>query len=110
MPWNDNSKPGPWGGPPSDNDDRSGSDKPSSGGQRPNSPWGSPGGERPQPKPDRPRKPRRPTVNRAAPDLTALGQRLRDGAGRFFRGPDGRLRPGAVAMVAGAAVGLWVLS
>ena len=112
MPWNDNSKPGPWGPPPGANDDRNGAEKPSSGGQRPKSPWGSPqpGGERPQPKPERPRRPRRPGVPPKAPDFAALSQRLRDGAGRFFRGPDGRLRPGAVAMVAGAAVGLWVLS
>jgi membrane protease subunit HflK len=107
MPWNDNSKPGPWGAPNA-NDDRPGSDK---GSNRPKSPWGStpPGGSGPQPKPERPRRPRGP-VGRTPPDLAALGQRVREQARRFFRGPDGRLRPGAVAVVAGAAVGLWVLS
>lgn len=87
MPWNDNANPGPWGSPPSGDGDRR--DTP------PRRPRNGGGG------------PRRPD----GPDLNAgferLAQRLRD----FLGGPGGGgVRPGAVAAIVGAAVGLWALS
>ncbi|MCR5874859.1 FtsH protease activity modulator HflK [Phenylobacterium sp. J426] len=84
MPWNDNANPGPWGSPPSGDGDRN------------NPP---------------PRRPRNGGGGRGpnGPDFNAgfdqLGRRLRD----FMGGPGG-IRPGAIAAIAGAAVGLWALS
>jgi membrane protease subunit HflK len=86
MPWNDNANPGPWGSPPSGD------------------------GDRRDPPPKRPRNgggPRRPD----GPDLNAgfdrIGRRVRD----FLGGPGGGgVRPGAIAAIVGAAVGLWALS
>jgi membrane protease subunit HflK len=88
MPWNDNANPGPWGSPPSGDDDgrKEPPKRPSGGG---------------------PRGPRRPE----GPDLTAfldrLTRRLRDMMG----GSGGQgVRPAAVAAVAGAGFALWALS
>ena len=115
MPWNDNSKPSPWGSPPS-------GDKPGSGDERPSSdngsksPWGStpPGGPQPQrPRGERPRRPRLPggPGGPKGPDVEALARRFGDEARRFFQGPGGRgVRPGAVAVIVGAAIGLWLLT
>ena len=88
MPWNDNANPGPWGSPPPNDGDR------------------GPGGPR-RPPPGGPRGPRRPD----GPDFTAgldrLARRLRD----LFGGPGGGgVRPGAIAVVAGAGFALWALS
>jgi membrane protease subunit HflK len=132
MPWNDNSKPGPWGAPPSgdkpnpgaDDNSRpsgdSGSQGSGSGGSAPKgpkNPWGSlpSGGRGPSgPGGGRPRPPRGPgsgpgPVRNA--EIEALIQKARQRAERFFRNPNGDgVRPGALAAVAGAAVGLWLLS
>jgi membrane protease subunit HflK len=44
-------------------------------------------------------------------DFEAMARQWRERAERFFRGPGGRgVRPGAIALVAGAALGLWALS
>ncbi|HEY8616955.1 FtsH protease activity modulator HflK [Phenylobacterium sp.] len=86
MPWNDNANPGPWGSPGDDNDRR---DTP------PKRPQG--GG---------PRGPQRP----GGPDLNQSFEQLQRRFGRFFGGPGGGLRPGAIAAVAGVAFGLWALS
>lgn len=89
MPWNDNANPGPWGSPPPGDGDR--------GGSPPRRPLG--GG---------PRGPRRPPEG---PDLNALFDRIGRRLRNFFTGgPDGRVRPGAIAAVAGGAFGLWALS
>ncbi|WP_374575811.1 FtsH protease activity modulator HflK [Phenylobacterium sp.] len=88
MPWNDNANPGPWGSPPPNDGDQ------------------GPGGPRRTP-PGGPRGPRRPD----GPDLSALfdqlNRRLRD----LFGGPGGGgVRPGAIAVIGGAAFALWALS
>jgi len=89
MPWNDNANPGPWGSPPPNDGDR-----------------GGPGGPR-RPPPGGPRGPRRPD----GPDLNALFERLSRRLRDLFGGPGGGgVRPGAIAVVAGAAFALWALS
>jgi membrane protease subunit HflK len=94
MPWNDNANPGPWGSPPPNDSD---GDKRGSGPRRPSGPQGPRG----------PRGPRRPDNSELNATLERLQQRLRN----FFQGPGGSgVRPGAVAAVAGVAVGLWALS
>jgi membrane protease subunit HflK len=140
MPWNDNVRPGPWGPTPEGGDSEpentdkgtgqgegatdGGDKRPDPG---PSSPWGglggatggSPaGGSKPRgPTLGRPSGPRRlgarpgPGGGRKAPELEQLSREWRARAERFFRNPNGRgVRPGAVAAVAGAAVGLWALS
>ena len=87
MPWNDNANPGPWGSPtpPGDDGDRR---------------------EPPRRQPGRggPRRPEGPDLNNA---LDRLLSRLRG----LFGGPGGQgMRPGAVALLGGAAIGLWALS
>lgn len=131
MPWNDNVRPGPWGPPPGDErpDARpaDGSAVPEDGPASPGddagapSPWGASPPARPE-EPARPgppgrnplggpRRPRAPKAPRPGPGLEALSERWRERARRFFRHPSGRgLRPGALAVVAGAALGLWALS
>ena len=121
MPWNDNSKPGPWGPPPSgDKDDASGpGSRPSgdagpkpSGDSGPKSPWGTPSG-RPGPGAPNPKRPQRPRVTptERSAELEALLRKLGERGRRFFRQPGGDgVRPGAIAAVAGAALGLWLLS
>jgi len=129
MPWNDNVRPGPWGAPDGDGDpDKKDSDagRPEDAG--PPSPWGAPGdttgkgggGAGPQPSrptPGRPAGPRRlgprlrDTGPRRGPDLEQLSREWRERARRFLRDPkDGGIRPGAVAVIAGAAFGLWALT
>ncbi|HYG28193.1 MAG TPA: FtsH protease activity modulator HflK [Caulobacteraceae bacterium] len=86
MPWNDNANPGPWGSPPP-----------------------------PENKGGGPRGPRRPSGGPTPP-----GKPPGAGVGpwaeyqrRFnawFRGPDGKPRPRAVAILAGAGAGLFLLS
>ncbi|MFN3523295.1 MAG: FtsH protease activity modulator HflK [Phenylobacterium sp.] len=88
MPWNDNANPGPWGSPPPNDGDR------------------GPGGPR-RPPPGGPRGPRRPD----GPDLSALFDRLSRRLRDLFGGPGGGgVRPGAIAVVVGAALALWALS
>jgi membrane protease subunit HflK len=87
MPWNDNANPGPWGSPPPPGDD---------GDRREPS--------RRQPNRGGPRRPDGPEMNAS---LERLLRRLRG----LFGGPSGQgVRPGALAMVAGVAFGLWALS
>ena len=109
MPWNDNSKPSPWGAPPPDKKD---DDTRGEGG--PKSPWGAPppGGPGPQrPRPDRPKRPRLPGGPRTPPDLEALSRRVGDRVRGFFEKPGGGgIRPGAVGVALAAAAGLWLLS
>ncbi|HEX2562142.1 FtsH protease activity modulator HflK [Phenylobacterium sp.] len=90
MPWNDNANPGPWGAPPSGDDD---------GERRENrTPRRPPGG---------PRGPRRPD----GPDFSAQFERINERLRRFFGGPGGEgVRPAAIAAVAGIAFALWALS
>jgi membrane protease subunit HflK len=88
MPWNDNANPGPWGSPPppGGDDERR---------EPPRRPSGRGGG---------PRRPDGPDLNNA---IDGLGRRFRG----MFGGPGGQgIRPGAVAMAGGVAVGLWALS
>lgn len=86
MPWNDNANPGPWGSPPSGDDD---------------------GRREPPRRPQGPRGPRRPD----GPDLTALFERWNRRFQDMFGGPGGGgVRPAAIAAVAGVAVALWALS
>jgi membrane protease subunit HflK len=111
MPWNDNSKPSPWGSPPPGDPDEK--DRPSSeSGSK--STWGAPqpGGPGPQrPRSERPRRPRGPSGPQRTPDIEALSRRFSERARRFFEQPGGGgVRPGAVAVVLGAAIGLWLLS
>jgi modulator of FtsH protease HflK len=87
MPWNDQSKPGPWGSPPSQG--------------------GSGGGGG--------RGPRRPNLGGAGsgggpPDLEQWARRAGDRLKQFFQEPDGRWRPSAFGAVAGGVLGLWLLS
>ncbi len=139
MPWNDNVKPGPWGAPPegsgSDDDGRAeeGGARPGAeGGPGPRSPWGaSPppaGGAEPSgPRVGRPgtpgagprRRPERPKLtplgagggSERSKEFEALQREWSERARRFFRHPNGRgVRPGAVAVIVGAAVGLWALT
>ncbi|WP_374472984.1 FtsH protease activity modulator HflK [Phenylobacterium sp.] len=86
MPWNDNANPGPWGSPGDDNDRRE---------TPPRRPQG--GG---------PRGPQRP----GGPDLNQSFEQLQRRFGRWFGGPGGGVRPGAIAAVAGGAFALWALS
>jgi membrane protease subunit HflK len=133
MPWNDNVKPGPWGAPPEGEDGKqpdAGGSEPS-GAAGPRSPWGAPppAGDAPGPRVTRPSTPgvgprKRPDRPRPNPfggggsggggkggDFDKLQREWADKARRFFRHPSGRgVRPGAVAVVAGAAVGLWALT
>jgi membrane protease subunit HflK len=88
MPWNDNANPGPWGSPPppGGDDERR---------EPPRRPSGRGGG---------PRRPEGPDLNNA---FDGLGRRFRG----LFGGPGGQgVRPGALAMAGGVAVGLWALS
>ena len=89
MPWNDNANPGPWGTPPSGNDDR----------KEPQKPSGPPRGG-----PQRPRN--------QGPELDQLIRRLRGlfGPGGPGSPGGGALRPGAIAAIVGAGFGLWALS
>ena len=89
MPWNDNANPGPWGTPPSGNDDR----------KEPQKPAGPPRGG-----PQRPRN--------QGPELDQLIRRLRGlfGPGGPGSPGGGTLRPGAIAAIVGAGFGLWALS
>jgi membrane protease subunit HflK len=91
MPWNDNANPGPWGAPPPDQDRKEPPRRPQGSGD-----GNGPGG----------RGPRR----RDRPDLSLGFDRMRMGLRRFFRGPDGRLRPGAVTAVIVGCLALWALS
>ena len=129
MPWNDNVRPGPWGSPEGEDGDRDPADpkggkegsgkKPEESGPR--SPWGDSGGpsgapQGQRPTPGRPAGPRRLTPRpgagpRRSPEFEQLSREWTERARRFFRNPNGRgVRPGAVAVLAGAAVGLWALS
>jgi membrane protease subunit HflK len=140
MPWNDNVKPGPWGAPPEgsggDDRDRPEADGPrdDSGPQPggtpgPRSPWGAPapGADAPGPRLGRPstpgagprKRPERPTNPfggggggaRKSPEFEALQREWTERARRFFRNPNGRgVRPGALAVIAAGAVGVWALS
>lgn len=87
MPWNDNANPGPWGSPP----------PPDSGkGPTPRGPRRPAGGP----------PPRGP----GGPGFGEYQQRFTERFNEWFRGPDGRPRPSAVATIAGAVVGLWAMS
>ena len=100
MPWNDNSntggkpgpksggKPGPWGAPPS------------GGGGNNNGAGGGPKG------------PGRPTGKRPPPaDLNDIGRQLSRRLGDLFgRGGGGGVKPGAIAVGAGALVAVWALT
>lgn len=86
MPWNDNAGPGPWGSPPP------GDDKNDSG----------------RPKSDPPRRPTGPPGVPPPPidvseTLERLANRLRDNFGGPGRGK-------AIALTAGAVIGLWLLT
>ncbi|MFC3077080.1 FtsH protease activity modulator HflK [Phenylobacterium terrae] len=90
MPWNDNANPGPWGSPPSGDDDGDRREN-----RTPRRPTGGPRG------------PRRPD----GPDFSAQFERINERLRRFFGGPGGEgVRPAAVAAVAGIAFALWALS
>jgi len=134
MPWNDNVKPGPWGaapeGPDGDGDRPEGETPKDAGSAGPRSPWGAPppagGGEGPRlGRPATPgagprRRPERPKLTPfgsgsggggGGGDFDALQKEWADKARRFFRNPNGGgVRPGALAVVGGAALGLWALS
>ena len=100
MPWNDNSntggkpgpksggKPGPWGAPPS------------GGGGNNNGAGGGPKG------------PGRPPGKRPPPaDLNDIGRQLSRRLGDLFgRGGGGGVKPGAIAVGAGALVAVWALT
>lgn len=100
MPWNDNSKPGPWGTPPPQGGSGGGNGGNSGGGGPrgprgpglggPRGPLGGPGGP--------------------GPDFEDLMRRANDWARDFFQGPDGKVRPPAIAAVGGVVVALWALS
>ena len=138
-PWNDNVRPGPWGAPPEGGEEgeqrpATGEtpDAPSEGAEGgPRSPWGAPSpaaGDAAGPRIGRPatpggggqrKRPERPKVNPfgaaaggvKSKEFEALQRQWTDRARRFFRNPDVRgVRPGALAVVAGAVVGLWALS
>ena len=85
MPWNDNANPGPWGSPP----------PPENKGTGPRGP------KRPSGPP-----PRGPN----GPGFGEYQQRFTERFNQWFRGPDGRPRTSAVAMLGGAVVGLWLMS
>jgi membrane protease subunit HflK len=87
MPWNDNANPGPWGSPP----------PPESKGP------GSRGPRRPSGPP-----PKGPTPG--GPGFDDFQRRFTQRFNAWFRGPDNRPRPRAVATLAGAVLGLWMLS
>ena len=89
MPWNDNANPGPWGSPPPENERKD---------QGPKRPGGPQGGG--------PRGPKGPS----GPDLNGMLDRALERLRGFMGGPDGRIRPGAVAAIVGGAVGLYALS
>lgn len=88
MPWNDNANPGPWGSPP----------PPENKGPGPRGP------KRPSGPP--PRGPGGP----GGPGFGEYGQRFTERFNEWFRGPDGRPRTAAVATLAGAVLGLWLMS
>ncbi len=94
MPWNDNANPGPWGSPPSGDDN--GRTPPPKG---PRGGGGGGGG---------PRGPRRPG-GPGGPDLGPAFEQLQNKLRDMFGGPGG-IRPGAVVAIVGAAAGLWALS
>jgi membrane protease subunit HflK len=85
MPWNDNANPGPWGSPPSGDGD---------GERKPAGPGRGPGG------------PRRPGGPEIPPGLDQALNRLRG----LFGGRGDGVPPGAVAVFAAAAFGLWAIS
>jgi len=87
-PWNDKANPGPWGAPPS-GEDNGGKPPP------PKRPMGGGGGG--------PRRPDGPNLNDGYQKLLA---RLRE----MFGGSGGQIRPGAIAAVAGVGFALWMLS
>src|SRR5690349_15449748 len=86
MPWNDNANPGPWGSPPPPENKGPGSRGPKrpSGGPPPRGPGG--------------------------PGFGDYQQRFIERFNAWFRGPGGRPRPSAVATLAGAVLGLWLMS
>jgi membrane protease subunit HflK len=91
MPWNDNANPGPWGSPPSGDDD----------GRKdaPRRPQGGGGGNG--------RGPGRP----GGPDLGAGMDQLRQRLRNAFNSPGGGgVRPGALTAVVGAVFLIWVAS
>ena len=124
MPWNDNSKPGPWGARPGGPDDKNdkGKDEPrSDGGDRGSDrgddvrkgPWGS--GPQNTNRPGRgsggPGGPRRPPSAPQGPDLEELMRQLSDRFSRIFGGRSGGgLPPGAIVTAAGIAFALWAVS
>ena len=123
MPWNDHSKPGPWGSRPGGGgpDDKGGGDKGSSGddagkgSDRPGGddgprkgPW-SQGPQSRGPRSSGPQGPRRPPSAPQGPDLEDLMRQLRDRFSRMFGGGAGA-RPGAFAAIFGVAFALWAVS
>ena len=94
MPWNDNANPGPWGSPPPP-ENKGGSGGGPRGPKRPSGP-GSRG-----PGPGGPL---------GGPSLGDVQQRAIARFNAWFRGPGGRPRPRAIAMLAAGVVGLWALS
>lgn len=125
---------GPTGGSEGGDDGERGPDKPPLEGAEggPPSPWGAqPSGDRPPSGPTGPKRPtNRPTplggVNGLrgrgprplggggggrGPEMEALTREWSERARKFFRDPkDGGIRPGALAVLGGIAVGLWALS
>ena len=99
MPWNDNSKPGPWGSPPPQG---------GSGGGAVGRGPGGPGGKGPF---RRIPGGRGPGSGGPGPDIEDLLRRLNERLRQFFRGPDGEgIRPAAIAAAGGVAVALWALT
>jgi membrane protease subunit HflK len=98
MPWNDNSKPGPWGSPPPGG----GAGGPTGGDDGGGS--GGPG----RPRGDGP-KGRRSPPGGSKPDLERLLRGWAQQIGDFFRGPGG-LRPQAFGAAIGALAAVWILS
>jgi modulator of FtsH protease HflK len=90
MPWNDASKPGPWGARP------------------PERPSNDDDGRRPEGEAEPPRRPRRERRAMPPPGGDWSAQRR---FSEFLRGPDGGpVRPRALAILAGGAVLLWLLT
>jgi len=97
MPWNDSSKPGPWGSPPPQGGAGRGPGKGSGDGPR------RPGGSGP--------RPGGPRGSGPGPEIEDILRRLNDRARDFFRDPNGQgVRPAAVAAAGGVLVALWALS
>jgi len=122
MPWNDNSKPGPWGsrpgsGGPEDKNGKGGEDPRGDGDRRPGrgddadgrrGPWGS--GPPPSGGGRGPGGPRRPSSPQG-PDLEELLRQLKVRFSRMFGGGSrGGLPPGAIVAAGGVAFALWAVS